>query len=76
LCFGRNDDDLVMDYVPVSGHLKSHAKKLAKARERHGKEFRTNLQVVRVEPPSRTLQELNQSGKPPAKVRAIKEART
>ncbi len=57
-----DDDDLVMDHVPISGKL-DHRKKVAKARERHGKQFHSHTTVARTEPPSRTLLEIQAFGK-------------
>lgn len=71
-----HDEDKVMDFLPISGS-RDYRKKIAKALVRHGKPHRTHTKVVRVEPPSRTLQELEAASKqvaPSANVAPIKKA--
>jgi hypothetical protein len=68
-------EDHVQDYIPISGNS-DFKKRLAKARERHGKQFRSQTTVKRVEPPSRDLVELNAASARPeskAEVRSIKK---
>ncbi len=55
--FGLLDDDRILDHVPINGD-KNYRKKLAKARERHGKEFHTHEKKARETPPSHDLVEI------------------
>lgn len=76
--FGCMDYELIVDHVPVSGD-KDYRKKLAKARERHGRAFHSHTPKPRETPPSHDLQQFNQanqaSKKPDATVTKIKAAK-
>ena len=65
---GEQQSDHPLDFVPVQADDKKaqrrHAQKLAQARERHGKEFRTHTRHARETEPSRDLQDLNAKSKP------------
>ena len=50
----------------VLDDTKDYRKRIAKARERHGKTFRAHLKVSRTEPKSRDLIEIEQAAKPSA----------
>ena len=61
LCGYSNDDvENTLDHVPVSGD-KDYRKLLAKARERHGRQFHTHERKPRETPPSRDLIEIEKA---------------
>ena len=73
-------DDVMLEHLPVQAE-KNYAKKLAKARERHGKEFHTHERKPRETLASRdlvaiedavSLQQAKRAGKPEATVTKIK----
>ena len=53
----RADEEAMMDFLPITDGV-DHATKLAKARERHGKPFRTDAPKMRETENSRDLIDL------------------
>jgi chorismate mutase len=61
LIHGKTDE--ILDHVKVKGRT-NFAKKIARARERHGKDFHAQSKIERVLPPSRNLLEIQAASKP------------
>jgi hypothetical protein len=68
-----HDEDAVMDHIDVTG-ARNYSKKREKAQIKHGKQFRAHLNVLRVEPASHLLKELEKASREAEAARAAKEA--
>jgi hypothetical protein len=68
-----HDEDAVMDHIDVTG-ARNYSKKREKAQIKHGKQFRAHLNVLRVEPASHLLKELEKASREAEEKRAAKEA--
>ena len=72
------DHDAVLDHVPVGSavNARKFAKLRAKARERHGRQFRTDAIAGRTEPPSDVLKKIQAATvKPVQNVTKIKASK-